>query len=332
LGPQPDSTGVTGKQELDQLWKNQTEAKGQKTDNAQVLKELASCQAPYQQCFLDTSCQTPIVSQEPRSTWATQETTYAHEFLDTTVPPVVLAEDPSGPSHPLSPQLLMDNGAGLPIVPQQGQLQPVQQPIFPAPMGSQGNHQEGGAAWQPGQAAQAPGNFQSRNLAPHNEAPITPADIQKAAASEQPSLKRRADGAPLGNQPEPKRHDGGGAACNSNQLSIGPTDPAPMSVSERLEKGLIATVASLTKEETNELLLWARRKNMKWREIHERFKFGRAESTLRVRYRDLVKSRPPKVPKFTERDVSYHLLFCFSYLHSDTRLHRAFAPSAKIAN
>lgn len=207
----------------------------------------------------------------------------------------------------------MDNGAGVPNILQQGQ-QPDQQPMLPAPMGNQGNHQQGGAAWQPGQVSQATGNFQSRNLAPHNEVPDAPASIQQAAG-EQPSLKR-----PAGN----------GSADEERNTKT--QSPAPMSISELLDRDLITDVAGLKKKETDEILLWGRRKDMKWSEIHKRFNFECAESTLRGQYRGLVKSRPPKVPKFTERDVSYYPLFCFTSSVSDTSLHGASIPSAEIAN
>lgn len=77
-----------------------------------------------------------------------------------------------------------------------------------------------------------------------------------------------------------------------------------MTISQRLDRGLITDVAGLTRPEQDELLIWARDKGIKWKDILRKFKFKVKESTLRGRHRKLMKGRAPRKPEFTERDVS----------------------------
>ncbi|KAK2604750.1 hypothetical protein N8I77_007651 [Diaporthe amygdali] len=95
------------------------------------------------------------------------------------------------------------------------------------------------------------------------------------------------------------------AADNIQQPASGaaaPTNPAPMTIAQRLDNGLIEDVEGLTREEEDELVDWAREKGMTWDAIRRKFKFPLQESTLRVRFRTRRMDRPPRVPEFTERD------------------------------
>lgn len=81
-----------------------------------------------------------------------------------------------------------------------------------------------------------------------------------------------------------------------------------MSISERLDRGLITDVAGLTRAEEDEILLWARSRVPKipWETIRTRYKFKVTQNTLRGRHRKLkAGDKPlPRKPVFTERDVS----------------------------
>lgn len=287
-------------------------------------QDFPSRQAPYHQCFTGTSCRTTTVCKGPRpSSLYSYAKDCPNELLDANVPVVPFAHVPARPSHPPAPQPWL-HGAGVLNVPQQGQ-QPFQELMFLAPRGNQGNHQGSGADWHLGQVAHPPGNLQPRDLVPLSEAPSTPANTKQAAGG-QPSLKRPAGGEPPGTQPALKRTAVEESVGEQRNTSDAPTNTANLSVSELLDRGRITDATGLNKQEVDELLLWARRKGIKWREIHRRFKFELAESTLRVRYRNLVKSQPPKVPEFTERDVSSHLMICFPSTLPDTVYIEYFVP------
>lgn len=273
----------------------------------------------------------------------------------------------------------INNGPGVPNLPHPGQ-QGVQRPMPPMPMGSQGNWQGAGAAWNPGQVAQAASNLQPRNPATSNAASGAPANLQQPAGGQpsqkrpasggtggnQPATKRRAGGEPSDQQPAPQKHAGGrpagrqpavegreggasdegsaseksagegspgGQPANNNTTRTAlPTNAATMSISERLDRGLIKDVAGLTRQEQDELLLWAREKGMKWKDILRKFKFKVKESTLRGRYRKLMKGALPRKPKFTERDVSHLLVFRFPSFPSPITLNKHPLLGAKIAN
>lgn len=105
-----------------------------------------------------------------------------------------------------------------------------------------------------------------------------------------------------------------------------------MTISERLDRGLIKDVAGLSRQEQGELLIWAREKPIKWKDILRKFKFKVKESTLRGRYRKLMKGGIPRKPEFTERDVSYLLVFGLPSFPYPITLHKHPLLDAKIAN
>lgn len=105
-----------------------------------------------------------------------------------------------------------------------------------------------------------------------------------------------------------------------------------MSIAERLDRGLITDVAGLTHQEQDELLVWARDKGIKWKDILRKFKFKVKESTLRGRYRKMKKGPLPRKPEFTERDVSYPFVFRFTSFPSPITLHRYLLLCTEIAN
>ncbi|POS76545.1 hypothetical protein DHEL01_v205068 [Diaporthe helianthi] len=241
---------------------------------------------------------------------------------------------PYGPPSLPPPYGFIDNGVGLPYIPSYGQP-PRYQPILLTPAGNQGAGQGGaGVAGQPPQVAQTQGNRQPYNVAPrsaapHNEALNAPAGSQQAGG-ENSAQKRPAGGAPHDKQPASKKRAGRGAPgrAPSQQPATGqpaPRQPPPrqppsgqppsgqpsvgvsdqqLTTSERLDRGMITDVAGLTRAEENEVLLWARREEIKWRDIHKKFNFKQAPSTLRGRYRDMMhpNGKPPKVAVLTRRD------------------------------
>ncbi|KAK7730468.1 hypothetical protein SLS63_005713 [Diaporthe eres] len=170
-----------------------------------------------------------------------------------------------------------------------------------------------------------------RNPATSNTASNAPVNVQQPAGGQE-SQKRPANGAPAGSQPSPKRRAGeepsgqqpavegrgedtGGEGSaregspdsqpstnNTTRTALPTNAAATMSISERLDRGLITDVAGLNSQEQDELLLWARGKGMKFKDIVRKFKFKVKESTLRGRHRRLTKGRLPRKPEFTERD------------------------------
>lgn len=228
------------------------------------------------------------------------------------------------------------------------------------PMRNSGNWQGAGATGNQGQVGQAPalGNLQPRNPATSNAATRAPTNIQRPAggqppretpangrhAGQQTAAKRPANEEPADEQPAPKRHAGGGRGqvadgerpagetppinqpANNNTGAAVPTNSAPMSISERLDRGLITDVEGLTRQEQDELMLWAREKGMKWKDIHQKFKFKVKEVTLRGRDRIVRKDKPPRTPIFTERDVSHPFVLRFPSLLSIT-IPRRYIPS-----
>lgn len=243
--------------------------------------------------------------------------------------------------QPLPPQW-MNNGPGFPNFRQPGQ-QGVHQPMPPMPMGNQGNWQGASAAWNTGQVVQTASNLQPRNPATSNTASNAPVNVQQPAGGQE-SQKRPANGAPAGSQPSPKRRAGeepsgqqpavegrgeetGGEGSaregspdsqpsnnNTTRTALPINAAATMSISERLDRGLITDVAGLNSQEQDELLLWARGKGMKFKDIVRKFNFKVKESTLRGRHRRLTKGRLPRKPEFTERDVSYPFVFRFPFV------------------
>lgn len=203
------------------------------------------------------------------------------------------------------------------------------------------------AGYQP--SGYQPSSNQPSRIQPASRRPASkqPVLVLKRSAGEepsgeQPSLKRTtskgpAGEEPAGEQPAPKRHAGGGRGARADgQRAAGegppgdqlanntgaavPTDPATMSITERLERNLITDVAGLTRAEEDELIIWARSRVPKipWETIRTRYKFRISQDTLRGRGRKL-KARGkalPRKPVFTERDVSRLLLFRFHLLPS----------------
>lgn len=169
-------------------------------------------------------------------------------------------------------------------------------PNIDAPVANYGTGQGAGALRTPAQVTQAQGsrrpyNVAPRSVAPRNEARNAPARAQQAGG-EQPST-----GQPPSGQPS--------AGASDHQLTI----------SERLDRGLITDVAGLTRAEENEVLLWARGQGMKWNDIHEKFKFKVALSTLRGRFRELIHNgKPPKIPQFNKTDVSCQPFLLFPHI------------------
>lgn len=200
----------------------------------------------------------------------------------------------------------------------------IYRPINPAaPVGNQGAGQGAGAFRHPAQVAQ-PYNVAPRDVEPHNEAPNAPARAQQAVG-EQPARKRLADGRPQ--QPAAKKHARGRATARAPSEQLSSTGQPPsgqpstgasehqLSISERLDRDLITDVAGLTRAEENEVLLWARRRGMRWNDIYKKFNFKGALSTLRGRHRDLMYHRkPPKVAKFGKIDVTYQPFLLFSHV------------------
>lgn len=202
----------------------------------------------------------------------------------------------------------------------------------------------------PANIQQPPGGQPSRKT-PASGAPASNQPPPKRRAGEEPSgrqpaAKKQAGGGPAGSGPAGQERGGGGGeegragegppgdqpANNNTTGAAVPTNAATMSIRERLDRDLITDVAGLTRPEQDELLLWAREKDIKWNVILRKFKFKVKESTLRGRYRILVKGRPPRKAIFTERDVSYLLIFRFPSFLSLTTLHRYLLPDAKMAN
>ncbi|KAL2284278.1 hypothetical protein FJTKL_09004 [Diaporthe vaccinii] len=169
---------------------------------------------------------------------------------------------------------------------------------------------------------QQPAGGQASQKRPANGAP----------GGNQPAAKRRAGEEPSDQQPAPQKYAGGRPAVrtpavegleggasgegsasegspgcqpgnnNTTRTALPTNDAATMSIAERLDRGLITDVAGLTRQEQDELLVWARDKGIKWKDILVKFKFKVKESTLRGRYRKMKKGPLPRKPEFTERD------------------------------
>lgn len=208
----------------------------------------------------------------------------------------------------------------------------IQQPAVNQPSGNQP------AVNQP--SSDQPSRKQPVSQGPAGKQPILKRSTGEELSREQPSRKRPAEEEPAGEQPAPKRHAGGGRGAradgqraagegppgdqpannnnnNDDASAARPTNPATMSISERLDRELITDVAGLTRAEEDEIILWARRKvpQMKWKDVRTKYKFKCSETTLRGRHRKLHagdKSLPRK-PKFTERDVSHLFVFNFPF-------------------
>lgn len=271
---------------------------------------------------------------------------HANRGADTAIPPAGFVTDPRS-FAPLYQPFLRQWGSNGPEVPS---FPPFQQAMPPMPTGNPRNWQGAGAASNQGRIVQAPGSSQPRNPATSNAAARAPANIQRPAGG-QPSQETPANGQPTGKQTAAKRPAGkepadeqpaqkrpagevhgaaarGGAAggerpagdqpANNNTGAAVPTNPASLSVAERLTRGLITDVEGLNRQEQDELLLWARERRKKWKDIHRDYKFKVKEVTLRGRHRILRKNKPPREPKFTERDVSRPLVFRFPSLLSIT--------------
>lgn len=199
------------------------------------------------------------------------------------------------------------------------------------------------SGYQP--SSNQPSRIQPASRRPASKQPVL---VLKRSAGEepsgdQPSLKRTASRGPAGEesageQPAPKRHAGGGHGArvngqeaagegpasnqpaNDNTGAAESTNPATLSIAERLEKNLITDVAGLTRAEEDELIVWARSRVPKipWETIRTRYKFRISQNTLRGRGRKLeARGRLlPRKPVFTERDVSHLLLLRFHSLPS----------------
>lgn len=229
----------------------------------------------------------------------------------------------------------------------QGQV--VRAPVNPQPRNSATSN----AAYNRAANIQQPsgnqpsGNQPSANQ-PASRGPTGNQPVLKRSAGHEPSgkqssRKRPVEEEPAGEQPAPKRHAGGGRGAradgqrpagegnsgeqlaDNNTDAAVPTNPATMSISERLDRGLITDVAGLTRAEEDELLLWARSRVPKipWETIRTKYKFKDKQDTLRGRWRRLnAGDKPlPRKPVFTERDVSHLLILRFHSLPSHTTPH-----------
>lgn len=215
----------------------------------------------------------------------------------------------------------------------------IQQPAGYQPSGYQPS------GYQP--SSNQPSRKQPASGGPFGKPPVPKRSADEEPSGEQPSLKRTASRGPAGEElagerPAPKRHAGRGHGARANgQEAAGegppgdqpanndtgasvPTNPATMSITERLERNLITDVAGLTRAEEDELIIWARSRVPKipWETIRTRYKFKISQNTLRGRGRKL-KARGkalPRKPVFTERDVSrascYFVFICFRHIFS----------------
>lgn len=96
---------------------------------------------------------------------------------------------------------------------------------------------------------------------------------------------------PQSKKPDPR-------AAKPSTLKMAPT------IAERAARGEALHAPDLTRQEQGELLVWAREENMGYKEIKTKYGFEQTTDTMRGWHMALVRDRPPKVPTFTDEDVS----------------------------
>jgi hypothetical protein len=75
-------------------------------------------------------------------------------------------------------------------------------------------------------------------------------------------------------------------------------------IAERAAWGEVLHAPDLSREEQGQLLIWAREQNIDYKDIKDTYGFLQSTTTMRGWHMVLVRNRPPRVPIFTDKDVS----------------------------